>query len=151
MDLKSLLEETTSLLEGVLPSDISIRATFVGDRFVVNGDPGRLQQAVMNLATNARASMPDGVRLDFPLESGRLRPEEPSPYRDMRPGNWVELQVSDTGDGISPEVLPRIFEPFFSTKATGKGTGLGCAQLYGMVKRYDGYVDVKSQREAGAW
>ena len=149
MDLKSLLEETTSLLEAVLPSDISIRATFVGDRFVVNGDPGRLQQAVMNLATNARDSMPDGGRLDFHLESVRLRPEEPSPYRDMRPGNWVELQVSDTGDGISPEVLPRIFEPFFSTKGTGKGTGLGLSQVYGIVKRHDGYVDVKSQRGAG--
>ena len=149
MDLKSLLEETTSLLEAVLPPNISIRATYVGDRFVVNGDPGRLQQAVMNLATNARDSMPDGGRLDLHLESVRLRPEEPSPYRDMRPGNWVELQVSDTGDGISPEVLPRIFEPFFSTKASGKGTGLGLSQVYGIVKRHDGYVDVKSQRGAG--
>ena len=68
----------------------------------------------------------------------------------MRPGDWVELQVRDTGDGIAPEVLPRIFEPFFTTKATGQGTGLGLAQVYGIVKRHDGYVDVKSQRGAGA-
>jgi PAS domain S-box-containing protein len=149
MDLQSLLAETRNLLENILPPNMSIGATFEGDRFVVDGDPGRLQQAVMNLAINARDAMPAGGQLTFHLERFRLKPEEPSPYRDMKPGEWVRLEVRDTGTGIPSNMLPHIFEPFFTTKAAGKGTGLGLAQVYGIVKRHDGYVDVRSHLGAG--
>jgi CheY-like chemotaxis protein len=143
------LTETWSLLEAILPTGITVEATMDGERFVVNGDPGRLQQALMNLAINARDAMSDGGRLEFRLATFDLRPEEPSPYRDMSPGEWIRLEVTDTGVGIAPDVLPRIFEPFFTTKGDGKGTGLGLAQVYGIVKRHDGYVEVRSHLGAG--
>jgi PAS domain S-box-containing protein len=149
IDMKALMIETRDLLDAVLPSDIPVEVTFAGDRFVVNADPGRLQQMVMNLAINARDAMPGGGRLGFRVEKFRLLPEDPSPYRDMRPGDWVSLRVSDTGTGIPPEELPHVFEPFFTTKPPGKGTGLGLAQVYGIVKRHDGYVDAASQLGVG--
>ena len=149
IDLKPLIVETKDLLEAALPRDISIEVTFVGDRFVVEADAGRLQQVVMNLAINARDAMPGGGHLGFVVESFRLRPEDPSPYRDMRPGDWVSLRVSDTGTGIPPEQIPHVFEPFFTTKPAGKGTGLGLAQVYGIIKRHNGYVDASSQLGTG--
>jgi PAS domain S-box-containing protein len=149
IDLKALIVETKDLLEAALPRDISIEVTFVGDRFVVEADAGRMQQVVMNLAINARDAMPGGGHLRFVVENFRLQPEDPSPYRDMRPGDWLSLRVSDTGTGIPPGEMPHVFEPFFTTKPPGKGTGLGLAQVYGIVKRHNGYVNVSSQPEIG--
>jgi CheY-like chemotaxis protein len=149
-ELKSLLLETTRLLEALLPRRIEVQAEFYGEVFVVNADPGRLQQALMNLAINARDAMPAGGMLRFRLRTFHLASEEPPPYRDMSPGDWVQLDVSDTGNGIPDHVLPHIFRPFFTTKPPGKGTGLGLAQVYGIVKRHGGYLDVQSTAGVGS-
>jgi CheY-like chemotaxis protein len=107
-----------------------------------------------NLAVNARDAMPEGGALRFHLSSLALEPGEPlpNPVFDESPEegrsravNWLVLSVSDTGCGIAPEVLPHIFEPFFTTKEVGQGTGLGLAQVYGIVKQHEGYLEVTSQ------
>ena len=103
----------------------------------------------MNLALNARDAMPEGGQLKVTLTSLTVTPTQPAPLPDVGPGHWVLLAVSDTGTGIAPEHLPHIFEPFFTTKEPGKGTGLGLAQVYGIVKQHDGAADVSSQLRVG--
>jgi two-component system cell cycle sensor histidine kinase/response regulator CckA len=145
MDLVPFLKEIFKLLERTLPSSIQNRLVFEEGGFVVNADPTRMQQLFMNLALNGRDAMPDGGELRFELSHLHVEPDEPPPFRDMPPGDWVDIRVTDNGAGILPEILPHIFEPFFTTKQPGEGTGLGLAQVYGIVKQHDGYIDLKSK------
>jgi len=89
--------------------------------------------------------MPVGGTMYIRLTHFTLNPGEPPPYPEMSPGGWIVLSISDTGVGISPEALPRIFEPFFTTKEVGKGTGLGLAQVYGIVTQHEGHIDVQTE------
>jgi len=99
----------------------------------------------MNLALNARDAMPNGGELRFALSTLALTATEASPLPDMAEGDWVHLAVSDTGTGIEPHNLPHIFDPFFTTKQVGQGTGLGLAQVYGIIKQHSGFIDVQSR------
>jgi PAS domain S-box-containing protein len=129
----------------------SVRMSFeseAGDH-VVTADPTRLQQVFMNLALNAQDAMPDGGDLRFVVESFRIGPGDPTPIHDMGQGGWVRIRVSDTGIGISSDDLPHIFDPFFTTKPAGEGTGLGLAQVYGIVKQHGGHIDVTSRQGEG--
>jgi signal transduction histidine kinase len=119
------------------------------DSFPIDGDPAQLQRVVTNLAVNARDAMPDGGKLQFRLSCLALEPGEPAPRPEMAPGEWLTLSISDTGAGISSDVLPHIFEPFFTTKEVGQGTGLGLAQVYGIVKQHGGDIAVTSQEGQG--
>jgi len=143
LDLVPFLKEFVKMLERTLPEHIRVQLQYPQGQFLVTADPTRLQQALMNLAVNARDAMPQGGRLSFALDWLRVTPES-APLPEMAPGSWVSIQVSDTGCGIPPEILPRIFEPFFTTKEPGQGTGLGLAQVYGIVKQHDGEIDVRS-------
>ncbi|KPK90399.1 MAG: hypothetical protein AMJ88_16195 [Anaerolineae bacterium SM23_ 63] len=149
MDLALFLGDTQRLLSRTLPEGTQVKFECGDENYVVNADPARIQQILMNLAFNARDAMPEGGELCFELSRLRVEPSEPPPFRDMAPGAWLQLRVSDTGVGIKPEVLPHIFEPFFTTKAPGEGSGLGLAQVYGIVKQHDGYIDVRSQEGEG--
>jgi len=144
LDLTPFLKELINLLERTLPENIELELEYGHDEYTVNADPTRIQQAVMNLVVNARDAMPEGGELCMGLERIRVGPGEPPPLPEMEPGEWVQVTVSDTGAGILPDVLPHIFDPFFTTKAPGQGTGLGLAQVYGIVKQHEGYIDVKS-------
>jgi CheY-like chemotaxis protein len=108
-----------------------------------------MQQVFMNLALNARDAMPTGGKLQFDISILQTEPDQTPPFCDMPPGEWVKICVTDTGSGISAEVVPHIFEPFFTTKSPGEGTGLGLAQVYGIVKQHDGYIDVTSEEGVG--
>ena len=149
LDLASFLKEAVKFLERTLPENIHIVLETVPSEVLVYADPTQIQQAVTNLAVNARDAMPNGGELRWRLSRFPLKADEQAPFPDMRPGEWIVLSVSDTGVGIPPEVLPRVFEPFFTTKGVGEGTGLGLAQVYGIVKQHEGYIDVQSREGKG--
>ncbi|MBK9094374.1 MAG: response regulator [Anaerolineae bacterium] len=150
LDLLSLTKEMVKLLERTLPESIRLAVKYDQREVIVHGDPTRLQQVLMNLALNARDAMPDGGQLTFSLTTLTLAPGQTPPLPDLGPGRWGCLTVSDSGAGIAPEHLAHIFEPFFTTKGPGKGSGLGLAQVYGIVKQHDGAIDVSSKPGAGA-
>ena len=145
LNLLPLVKELVKLLERTLHKNIVLSLAIEQKDFVVQADPTRLQQALMNLAFNARDAMPDGGRLSFALSYLSIKPEDTLPLPDMTAGEWVQLDVSDTGVGIASDLFPRLFEPFFTTKERGKGTGLGLAQVHGIVKQHGGSIDVNSK------
>ncbi len=144
MDLVTFLKEQVRLLERTLPESIKIDLMYGMGEHMVNADPTRMQQVIMNLALNARDAMPEGGELHIGLERIGIEPGGLSPLPEMEAGEWVRVTVTDTGTGIPPDVLPRIFEPFFTTRAP-LGTGLGLAQVYGIVKQHEGHVDVTTK------
>lgn len=148
LDLLPFLKEMDKLLRRVLPETIRVELGYHPDRYQTIADPTRLQQVFMNLAVNARDAMPDGGVLRFEIEREVIQPKTP-PCPNLNPGVWIRISVSDTGSGISPENLPHIFEPFYTTKPVGQGTGLGLAQAYGIIKQHGGHIDVESQQGAG--
>lgn len=138
------LKELNKLLKRTLPENINLRFNFDEGDYVVYADLTRLQQMVMNLVVNARDAMPNGGLLLLELSQIEIGELAARPLPDMEVGDWIELQVIDTGTGIEPQNLTRIFEPLFTTKDRGKGTGLGLAQVYGIVKQHNGYINVSS-------
>jgi two-component system cell cycle sensor histidine kinase/response regulator CckA len=145
LDLVPFLKELEKLLARTLPENIHLRLAYGDADYVVNADPTRVQQVIMNLALNARDAMPRGGELCFALSHLKLGPKDPPPLPEMSAGEWVRFEVSDTGMGIPPENRPHIFEPFFTTKERGKGTGLGLAQVHGIVAQHEGYIDLETQ------
>jgi len=117
--------------------------------YFVRADPPQIQQVLTNLAVNAYDAMPKGGHLTLRLFRFTRKPGERPPCLGMPAGDWVVLAVSDTGQGMAPEVVPHVFEPFFTTKEPGKGTGLGLAQVYGIVKQHEGYISAESQEGQG--
>ncbi|MCA9934614.1 MAG: hypothetical protein H6662_04820 [Ardenticatenaceae bacterium] len=142
-DLVDLIEDLVSLLKRTMPSNIVIQFEHDPGSYHFNADKARLQQAFMNLAVNARDAMPDGGRLKFMVMAERPSTEVLSALKTEREA-WLHLQVSDTGNGIEADDLPHIFEPFYTKKEAGKGTGLGLAQVYGIVKQHEGIITVES-------
>jgi signal transduction histidine kinase len=145
LDLLVLLEEVAKLLERTLPEHIRIDLAYGPDEYIVRADPTRMRQMVTNLALNARDAMPLGGALRIGLEAIEVRPGESPLLPEMEAGNWIRLTVSDTGTGIPPDVLPHIFEPFFTTKEPSIGTGLGLAQVHGIVGQHEGRIEVETQ------
>ncbi len=146
VDLSPLLNEQVKLLRHTLPENIELRLELQHAHLIVDADPTRLRQVLMNLALNARDAMPAGGALSFTLSRLDVAPEQnrPAPLPDIQPGPWLRLEVADTGAGIAPPHLPHIFEPFFTTKGPGMGSGLGLAQVYGIVKQHGGAIAVAS-------
>ena len=149
LDVVPLIKEMTKLWERTLPENLHLEFGYDRNECIVYGDPTRLQQVLMNLALNARDAMPHGGTLSFQLAALSLTPSQVPPLPDMAPGEWLQLSVRDTGTGIAPEHLPHLFEPFFTTKQPGQGTGLGLAQVHGIVKQHDGSISVESQPGQG--
>lgn len=149
VDLLPLMKGLKKLLEHTLPESISLNLSYEQKNYVILADPTRLQQVLMNLALNARDAMPNSGTLYLALTTLVLDAQELPPLSGMGVGEWVHLTVSDTGTGIAPEELPHIFEPFFTTKEMGQGTGLGLAQVYGIVKQHGGFIDVQSRMGEG--
>ncbi|MBN2003037.1 MAG: PAS domain S-box protein [Anaerolineae bacterium] len=145
LDLVPFVKEQVKLWTRTLPESIRIVCNTDVDVCLVNADLTRMQQMLMNLALNARDAMPDGGVLSLDLTTLRVKRAASAPLPEMLPGDWIRLSVSDTGTGISDDVLQRLFTPFFTTKAPGKGTGLGLAQVYGIVTSHEGRIDVETQ------
>ncbi len=145
IDLRVFVKEAVQLLTRTIPESISFYLEIEPGDYIIQADPTRVQQVLMNLVLNARDAMPDGGRLRIGLARGIAPVGTVSMGTDLTSGEWVCLSVADTGTGIAPEVLPHIFEPFFTTKPLGAGTGLGLAQVYGIVKQHGGTIEVETQ------
>ncbi len=146
LNLITFLKEITKLLDRTLPENIRVKMRYGEGRYIVSADPTRMQQVIMNLAINARDAMPQGGQLTFGLDNADSLPPMFKPLQEEDDvETWVRLTVSDNGTGIPDDVLPHIFEPFFTTKPPGRGTGLGLAQVYGIVKQHGGEITVLSQ------
>jgi two-component system, cell cycle sensor histidine kinase and response regulator CckA len=150
MDLNAAVRRVEQLLLRVLPRMIRIELRLSPDVKPINADPGQIEQVMMNLAINARDAMPWGGVLMVETMNSSLDEESCRAYPDLRPGAHVRLRVTDTGEGISAEALPHIFEPFYTTKDVDKGTGLGLAMAYGIIRNHHGTVCCQSSPGAGA-
>ncbi len=150
VDLRALCIEQVGLLERALPEIINIKFEHEPDAdYVVNGDATSLRQIIMNLAINARDAMPDGGTLRIKLAMLCYATERETPLAGMGVGEWVRLTVADSGVGIPADILPHIFDPFFTTKDPGKGTGLGLAQVHGIVAQHEGHLAVETGVNTG--
>jgi CheY-like chemotaxis protein len=150
IDMSSFVREAVRAVSQGLPALVQVRASLCeGDCFIL-GDSARLLQTIENLAANANEAMPEGGQLTITLRRLKLVAGDTFPLPDMSAGDWICLSVADDGVGMSPQILARVFEPFFTTKALGQGTGLGLAQVYGIVKLHDGFINVESSPGQGA-
>ena len=144
LDLNERLKDISKLLRPLMGDDVEILVTSKSPTAIVEADPGQLDQIVINLAVNARDAMPRGGK--FILETGTVRFDETlDRHQTMPAGKYVQLAVSDSGVGMDEATISRIFEPFFTTKEVGKGTGLGLATVYGIVKQSAGHIRVYSE------
>lgn len=149
IELGDFLHYTCSFLKRTIPENIRIGLRLAAEPCIIQADPTQLQQLLTNLAVNARDAMPEGGLIEFRLSHDNLEPDQPLPCPELRPGRWVRLAVVDTGTGIPDDILPHIFEPFFTTKDVGQGTGLGLAQVHGIVQQHQGCIDVESRVGTG--
>ncbi len=144
LHLSETLTETSMMLNRTLGEKIELRILPGRDLWYVKADRSQLQSVVINLAVNAKDAMPDGGKLTIRIRNVGERESQKLEPQNLPMGEYVMIEVEDTGLGMSPEVQAKIFEPFFTTKAVGKGTGLGLATVYGIVKQTGGYVFVRS-------
>ncbi len=145
LELQALLEKMTDLLRRTLPENIEIQLVCGSEEYRIDGDLGRVEQVLMNLGLNARNAMPDGGQLHLELSRSHFSPEQMPPIPEMPHGDWICISAQDTGDGIPPDQLAHIFEPFYPNGEPSPENGLGLAQVYGIVKQHKGFIDVTSQ------
>ena len=149
LDLGRTLTQFGQMLQKLLSEDIALEIQCADTPLAVYTDPVMIEQVILNLALNARDAMPQGGRLKIHADQTEFTEEAVRGNPKARPGRFARLSVSDTGCGITPEVMPHLFEPFFTTKEQGKGTGLGLATVYGIVKQHEGWIEVETKPGQG--
>jgi len=149
VDLNEEIRKAQRLLRRTVPRMIEIKLVLEKDLHVIDADPAQIEQVLLNLAINAQHAMPSGGQILIETSNVSLSDEYVRSHLGAKPGKYVLLTFSDTGSGISPEVLDRVFEPFFTTKANGEGTGLGLAMVHGIISRHGGYIRCYSEPGIG--
>jgi PAS domain S-box-containing protein len=149
LDLGEVIAGLENLLHRALGERVELETMSAKDLAPIEIDPGQLEQVLVNLSVNARDAMPEGGRLIIEAENAVLDEEFTGSHPSTKPGAYVRLKVSDTGTGMDEEALQRAYEPFFTTKAEGKGTGLGLATVYGIVTSAGGRIDLYSELGMG--
>jgi PAS domain S-box-containing protein len=145
VDLDALLRDLTKILQDTFPKPVRIRRVDPGRPHWVRGDSTQLHQVILNLCVNARDAMPNGGDLTIDLQQVTLDDTYSALSTDAKPGDYVVVQVADTGAGIPPSIRERIFEPFFTTKELGQGTGLGLSTSQAIVKSHGGFISLYSE------
>ena len=148
-DVNTLIIDTIKMLRTTLGEQIEIESIFEDDCCVATVDPNQLATAILNLSINARDAMPDGGKLILETGMASLDENYVNTHDDVRPGRYVLIAVSDTGTGIAPDKLDKVFNPFFTSKGPGKGTGLGLSMVYGFVKQSAGHIKIYSEEGHG--
>ena len=150
INIAPVVTETLKLLRASIPTSVDIRQNIANDIHDILGDPTQIHQIMINLCTNAAHAMEDeGGILEVTLKNTEIDEDTASRYPELNPGPYVQLRVSDTGEGISHEVIERIFDPYFTTKDVGKGTGLGLSVVHGIVNSHQGRISVESKAGKG--
>ncbi len=149
LNLNRQIEQLREMMSRTIPKMINIDIIFGNDLKLVNADPTQMDQILMNLAINAEHAMTDGGTLTIETRNVVLDDEYCRLHVGSKPGDYVLLRVSDTGHGMDNETLKHVFEPFFTKKGVGRGTGLGLAMVYGIVKQHDGYITCNSESGHG--
>jgi two-component system cell cycle sensor histidine kinase/response regulator CckA len=149
LNLNEVLANIARMLGRIIGEDVRLQCNYGSNLSTIQADEGMMEQVLMNLAVNARDAMPKGGQLI--IGTGRVVADAAYAQRnpEARAGEFIYVSVQDTGCGMPPEIKARIFEPFFTTKGVGKGTGLGLATVYGIVKQHQGWIEVESQVGVG--
>ncbi len=150
LNLNKIVTDISKMLERLIEENIALRTEFAPDLWAVKVDAHQIEQIVVNLTVNARDAMPDGGLLMIETENKLLDDEFAAAHLGLSPGRYVLLTVTDSGTGMTDDVKEHLFEPFFTTKEQGKGTGLGLATVFGIVKQYQGAIYVYSEPGKGA-
>jgi len=149
VDLNHEVEDVKKLLQRTIPKMIDIELHLADGLMTIDADPGQIGQMLMNLGINARDAMDSGGQLTIETENVALDETYCKTHLGAAPGSYVRLTISDTGTGMDKETIKHIFEPFYTTKDMGKGTGLGLAMVYGIVKSHNGYIMCYSEPDNG--
>ena len=150
IDLNQLVSGMSEMLGRLLGEDVSLQINFSGEPAIVEADPGMMEQVLLNLSVNSRDAMPNGGVLAIRVSHRLIDDAYCQKVADAHPGKFICLSHTDTGSGIPSDILLRIFEPFFTTKELGKGTGLGLATVFGIIKQHLGWIQVESELGKGA-
>jgi signal transduction histidine kinase/CheY-like chemotaxis protein/HAMP domain-containing protein len=150
VDLREVVKQMSRMVQRLLGETIALELHLAEEGACVMADTGMIEQVIMNLSVNARDAMPNGGRLTISVDPIEVDEAYLRTRADARSGKFLRLRVSDTGSGMDEATMQRIFEPFFTTKEVGKGTGLGLATVYGIVKQHDGWVDAASEVGRGS-
>ena len=145
IDLGEALSDLTVLLRRLIGENVSLDVPQVRDLWPVRADVGQFEQVIINLAVNARDAMPLGGKLTLRTSNVSVGDDTQHWHKDMPADDYVLVEVEDTGSGIAPEIIDKIFDPFYTTKDVGKGTGLGLSTVYGIVKQTGGFIYVESE------
>lgn len=145
LHLKEIVKRTQDLLAHMIGDNILLAISFEPSLGCICADPGQIEQVILNLAINARDAMPNGGRLSIEARNADLDESYKQEHQQVIPGHYIMIAVEDSGCGMDPETQARVFDPFFTTKELGKGTGLGLATVYGIVKQSGGYIWVYSE------
>ncbi|MES1194331.1 MAG: ATP-binding protein, partial [Opitutus sp.] len=140
-----LARDIIGIIEDTFPKSIRLESQVPADLWPVQGNATQIHQVLLNLCVNARDAMPQGGILRLVAANRRLDPSEAAAMPGGRPGNWLVIEVADTGTGMAPELVEKIWQPFFTTKGLGKGTGLGLSTVRGLVAGHHGFITLQTE------
>jgi PAS domain S-box-containing protein len=150
-DLNNVIMDTLKMFDGVIRRNVILKNDLEEYLPFIGGDPDKIEQVLMNLLVNAKDALPNGGTITVKTSSISVKKAASSEPSVVKPGEYVVLSVGDTGCGIDKEIIEKIFDPFFTTKKKGKGSGLGLASVYGIVREHNGYIDVSSNIGEGTF